>query len=313
MYGEHNTLLLDYGSVDDLGTCGAISEDYAEMQYVNHLWKIVRVNEDGSVRLVYSGVKEHVYDESTFNPIGKSFYNSLDKIGGNAALGYMYGLERASSDLSGACLTYNSSDNSVVDSTSTYGDESTCSSNGGTWVTSPYEATHANIASSTVKTYLENWYKNNLLSVSGYIADAGFCNDRSVAPTANTGDTALGYGYEYTYYGGYNRLVANSQPQFKCPQTNDLFTTKTSNYGNRALTYPIGLITGDEISFANGAIASSILSMTPSQMVVSDPRVVGVENGFREGEADIYPVININSTVAVYGGTGSSTYPYILK
>ena len=97
------------------------------------------------------------------------------------------------------------------------------------------------------------------------MADPGFCNDRSVALKAGqwaslrpyTYDTALGYGKNTTYYGAYNRIVNLKVPQFKCPQTNDLFTTASSTKGNKALTNPIGLITADEIVYAGGKYAVS--------------------------------------------------------
>ncbi len=71
-------------------------------------------------------------------------------------------------------------------------------------------------------------------------------------------DTGLGYGKNVTAYGATERflmgnngtnLSANtkSQPQFTCPQENDKFTVKETSGGNGALTYPVGLITADEI------------------------------------------------------------------
>jgi len=127
-----------------------------------------------------------------------------------------------------------------------------------------YEETHANEHDSTIKQYLDDWYEANLSSYAGYLADAGFCNDRSVAPSAGlwaTSDTALGYTKKYTVYGAAERLTmvdynspkTNAQPQFKCPnESTDLFTTSGSTKGNKSLTYPIGLITADEVAYAGG-------------------------------------------------------------
>ena len=45
-----------------------------------------------------------------------------------------------------------------------------------------YEQTHANENNSSIKTVLDNWYKTNIVdkNLEQYIADSGFCNDRSI-------------------------------------------------------------------------------------------------------------------------------------
>ena len=52
---------------------------------------------------------------------------------------------------------------------------------GSTFNTS-YEQTHANENNSSIKTVLDNWYKTNIVdkNLEQYIADSGFCNDRSI-------------------------------------------------------------------------------------------------------------------------------------
>ncbi len=66
-------------------------------------------------------------------------------------------------------------------------------------------------------------------------------------------DTGLGYGTNKTAYGAtartntWNTAKNKVHPRFTCPQENDKFTVETENGGNGALTYPVGLITADEI------------------------------------------------------------------
>ncbi|MGN1001001.1 MAG: hypothetical protein ACI4OG_03595, partial [Bacilli bacterium] len=244
------------------------------------LWRVVRINEDGSTRLI------------TENTVGSSAFNSTDD--DNAYVGYMYGTASSTT----------------------------------------YEATHANTNNSTIKTYLDNWYQENLLSYTSYMSvDAGFCNDRSMATTANTwetNDTALGYGTNRTYYGASNRLSNTKQPQFACFQTNDLFTTSTSSKGNKALTYPIGLITVDELMYAGIAdfrdeintsyVANNTFSwtMSPSDggssgTVWGLPTVGYLGGGNMDSNCGVRPVINLASYVEITSGDGTIDNPYIVK
>ena len=72
---------------------------------------------------------------------------------------------------------------------------------GNTFNTS-YAETHANEQSSKIKTELDNWYKTNIVdkNLSEYIADPGFCNDRSPYSGGNGVSTTA-----TTYFGGYGR------------------------------------------------------------------------------------------------------------
>ena len=244
------------------------------------LWRVVRINEDGSTRLI------------TESPVGSSAFNSNKY--DNAYEGYMYGTAGSTT----------------------------------------YEATHANTNNSTMKTYLDNWYQENLLSYTSYISlDAGFCNDRSVASTANTWnsyDKALGYGRNSTYYGAYNRLSNLKQPQFACPQANDLFTTTTSSKGNKVLTYPVGLITLDEVVYAGGSydeenqnyyLNNNTLywTMSPWYFGGLDACIGNVNGGDVVYFGTSLPVlgvratVNLSSYVEITSGDGTIDNPYIVK
>lgn len=204
----------------------------------------------------------------------------------------------------------------------------------GTAGSTTYEATHTNTNNSTVKDYLDNWYQTNLLSYSSYMSlDAGFCNDRSIASTANTwnsSDTALGYGRNITYYGAYNRLVNTKQPQFACPQTNDLFTTSTNSKGNKALTYPVGLITLDEVVYAGGtyhiANATYYLNNSTQYWTMSpwyfdgDSADVGsvyghglVSDDYSYFVFGVRAAVNLSSVVEITNGDGTKDNPYVIK
>ena len=254
---------------------GAVENNY--VSFAGNTWRIVRINEDESVRLIKQ------------DSIGDIAFNEND--GDNAYVGYMYGTAGSTT----------------------------------------YEATHANTNSSTIKTMIDTWYQNNLVNYSSIIVDTGFCGDRSVASSASTWwptDTALGYGTNATIYGPNNRLNTNKTSQFKCPQSNDLYTTATSEKGNKALTYPIGLITADEVAYAGGVYGevneeyylagSSSWTISPFTFegatvmwnVWDDGTMVDENNS---NDSKVRPVINLNSTVEITSGDGTSSNPYVVK
>ena len=119
---------------------------------------------------------------------------------------------------------------------------------------STYAAAHANTNDSTIKTYIDNWYKTNILGTANeqYLADNVFCNDRSLAGN----NTGTGAGTSKSYYRWYNGPWEsdgyNSSMKLTCPQQNDAFTVSDTANGNGALTYGIGLVTTDEVVLAGG-------------------------------------------------------------
>ena len=261
------------------------------------IWRIVRINEDGSIRLVKQDIAGSNYGNSSYNA----------SIWDNAAVGFMYGEAGATGD-------------------------------------NAYELTHKNTHDSTIKETLDIWYTKNLSNYSSLFVDAGFCNDRSTAPTAGLWnqydiDTTLGYGYNPTYYGASNRIQNLKQPQFKCPQTNDLFTLKGSTKGNKSLDNPIGLLTIDEVSYAGTSVSSTVPSdyyldngyywwtMSPRayeelpspNITVFEMQDWGIimDNSNIQSETGIRPVINLRGDLEVTlkgtGEAGSITNPYIVK
>ena len=261
---------------------GAVENNY--VSFAGFYWRIIRINEDGSVRLIYQG--ETANATGTAATIGNvAFNNNFED---NAYIGYMYGTPGSST----------------------------------------YAETHANSNDSTIKSVIDTWYENNLTSYASYLTDAGFCGDRSLS-------SGTGIGSNTTYYGAYNRLRTNKTPQFACPQSNDLYTTTTNSKGNKALDYPIGLITSDEVAYAGGVwgvyavINTSYLytgdyfwTISPSHFNGSNANVGNVD--YRNsltyyfvgdaGGGGARPVINLKSTVEIVeGGDGTVSNPYVIK
>ena len=194
---------------------------------------------------------------------------------------------------------------------------------------SDYNSTHTNTTSSTIKGILDNWYTNNIeneeknLHYGQYIdGNAGFCGDRRVS-------SGTGGGTISTNYQPYTR-ISSSSPSLSC-NTNDIYTTTDSSTGNKALTYPIGLISADEAMFAgipnwNSSNTNNYLytgqnywTMSPCWyfdgyaivfVVWSDGNLDGSNrvtytNGVR-------PVINLKSAIAITG-EGSVDKPFKIQ
>ena len=174
------------------------------VKFAGYYWRIIRTNNDGSIRLLYSGTSP----DTTEGYIGTSAFNT--EFNSPKYVGYMYG-------------------DSDVD----------------------LDKARTNTNNSTIKTYIDNWYSNNLSAYTKYLSkDAVYCNDRK-APNYSASD--------YFMYYAYTRLNAGN-PTYDCEDSSDAFSGSTTGGGNVKLTYPIGLMTADEITYAGGYNDTSLTS-----------------------------------------------------
>ena len=187
----------------------------------------------------------------------------------------------------------------------------------GTTGSSTYASTHANTNDSTIKGVIDTWYHNNMTSYTSQLEDTVFCNDRSYTADGSN-----------LYFGAYTRLVDNKQPTLKCKNTSDKFTIAVSN-GNGALTYPVGLITSDEMAFAGGTYDTSnssfylhigvgYWSMSPWNFNgVATETILESDSGLKfyliRFSGAVRPVLALKSRTAISGGSGTSTDPYIVE
>ena len=185
-----------------------------------------------------------------------------------------------------------------------------------------------NTTNSTIKKIIDNWYKDNLNTNYGkYLSTtAVYCNDRSTSDNA--------------YFGAYTRLITNKTPSYDCTATEDKFTVDTST-GNGKLTYPIALMTADEVSFAGGLYLTSAPTwyyynsanksstgstdwwlLSPSGWfggVAFVFDVGGSSNPGRLNDFDVNgtrgvrPVISLKSCIKYSTGNGSASDPYTIK
>ena len=200
------------------------------------------------------------------------------------------------------------------------------------------ENNRTNTNNSTIKGVIDTWYKDNLNTNYGkYLSTtAVYCNDRSnPAGGYTTGSTEF-------YYGGYTRLKTNKAPTYDCTDTNDKFTVDTST-GNGKLTYPIALMTADEVSFAGGLFvknaptwyyynsAKGSSTGTSAWWLLSPGFWLGVNgagvfrvrgssspgyldlNGYVHYTSGVRPSVSLKSCVKTSGGDGSANAPYTIE
>lgn len=275
-----------YSAKDDLGTSyyfrGNVTNNY--VKFANKYWRIIRINGDGTIRMIYAGTSAHAngYNDSSTDDmsIGKSAFNS--SYNDNTYVGYMFGTAGAST----------------------------------------YANTHSNTTNSTIKTKLDSWYDTNIVNTGNekYIADAIYCNDRSVS-------SGTGIGTTNTTYAAKTRRN-NGQPTLKCANNNDKFT-KSTTIGNGKLTKMIGLITSDEVIYAGGKSGTynqeyylysgawywtmAPYSYASGLAYVDDVSSEGnLYNGYVNNTyGGVRPVVSLKSD-AISGGSGTAASPFLV-
>ena len=109
------------------------------------------------------------------------------------------------------------------------------------------ESNRANTNNSTIKEVIDRWYASNMTSYAKYLSETAiYCSDREVGEGTYTA-TGLKF-----YYAPYTRIDTNKAATYGCTATEDKFTVDSAA-GNGKLTYPIALMTVDELVFAGGA------------------------------------------------------------
>ena len=192
-----------------------------------------------------------------------------------------------------------------------------------------------NTNNSKIKTAIDNWYASNMPSYTKYLSTtAVYCNDREVGSGSYS---ATGSSFEYA---AYTRLNTNKTPTYDCTNDNDKFTVDASS-GNGKLTYPIALMTADEIAYAGGVYGeyapmwyytnSSLESSTgttywwslsPFNWSGYDAGVFLVGNSSSPDILSYYnvsyaygvrPVTSLKSCVKYSSGDGSASSPYTIE
>ena len=139
-----------YKAEDDLGTSyyfrGAVENNY--LKFAGYYWRIIRINGDGSIRIIYDGTSAHANEErSADRQIGTSAYNNTaGSYNTSVGVGFTFTLN---------AQRPNGSDEEIL---------------------------------STIKGVLDSWYQTNIEEKdydNKVVSTPGFCNDRDVASGYN--------------------------------------------------------------------------------------------------------------------------------
>ncbi len=185
---SENSLLCS--APDNYGTSyyyrGNVQNNY--VYFAGFYWRIVRINGDGSIRIIYDGTVAHKNGEASEDRIiGQSAFN--EQADDNAYVGYMYGTPGSS--------TYEETHANINDST----------------------------IKKYVDSWYENNLKGT--NFEKYLADNLFCNDRTISNYNPLNFPNFGYGkyntqYRYSY-GPWSAPMSsdNAKMSFKCMTKND--------------------------------------------------------------------------------------------
>lgn len=289
---SENSLLCS--APDNYGTSyyyrGNVQNNY--VYFAGYYWRIVRINGDNSVRIIYDGKNVHQNGENSDDRIiGTSAFN--EKSDDNAYVGYMYGTPNSS--------TYEETHANINDST----------------------------IKKYVDNWYENNIKDT--DYEEYLADNIFCNNRNISNYNPSNLSNLGYGKNNTVYerafGPWSAPsdTNNARMTYLCKKINDSFT-KNSVIGNTSLKYAVSLLSKDELvlsgqySFGNGTIrnylyvGNSYWLISPDAYDNDGPKVRLMKNEGEQYEpvnkfAGVKPVINLKAG-SLKMGDGSSTNPY---
>ena len=295
---------------DDYGTSyyyrGNVKDNY--VSFADKTWRIVRINGDGSIRLVLDDVAKGTSGSAITTKFNAS-YND------NAYVGYMYGTVGST--------TYDATHENVNDSTIKIAVDK--------W----YE--------DNLKTNYANFLADTLFCNDKTLASSSIGSDNT-ALGYGTNKTYYASTERLQYSTG-TTSITTTKPTFKCSEsatndysrfTVDVATLSNGNKTNGNLKYPIGLLSADEVSFAgaykfNQTNQSYYLynSSRTSDWWLSSPNsydgsstyewyvrysygsvpasgVVNISRAFR-------PSINLKAELLVGGGDGTSSNPYTIK
>ena len=279
-----------YMAEDDEGESyyyrGAVKNNY--VSFAGFIWRIIRRNGDGSVRIIYSG--KSTADAGDAVTIGDSQFNSkywdptyvgykynedfsLHESNGitdyswftntqkyNFGTGYTFGEATKKFTLTGDIkqLTWNDNHDEIVNNGLYSCLETSCNV--------VYKVT-GYINATTMIVQPISYSSNSLLTAQTNKTDSpiktkldnwyktnmtSYTSKLADETFCNDRSISSGTGYKtdsYTFYGAYTRLQDSKKPSLKCSQNNDKF--KMSNESAK-LDYPVGLILADEVALAGG-------------------------------------------------------------
>ncbi len=175
-----------------------------------------------------------------------------------------------------------------------------------------------NTTDSTIKGAIDTWYQTNMTDYTSKLEDTIWCNDRSSRVDGSN-----------IYFGANDRTYTTHQPSLACANVEDKFTVDAKN-GNGLLTYPVALLTADEIMLAGGkggtANSSYYLytnqywwALSPSYFYNNYASGFSVNSSGRLSFNRVYDTYGVRPAVSLAPGTkitsgdGSMNKPFIVE
>ena len=283
----NNNGITDYDDLIGVYTCKSSATTCSELYYIAQYYDSDRAYQ----------VKYTIGDLTRYGTMGTSTFNVYDRQ--PAKVGYMF--NKGYADVS------NKSDPDSV-----YDAIYQMTGNGSNETKARNADYQLNKKNSSIKGYLDNWYKKNLTSYTNYLdVDAIYCNDRSMSSLGNWDPNETSGNPRFNQY--------NSTKDLNCINETDRFAV--TNYKAR-LTYPIGLLTEPERGLMGNAFARLIYdfywTMSPFDFSSNNAGVIVVKG---DGDYSYYIISNSTNVRGVVtlkpgtkleNGTGTYTDPYIV-
>ena len=209
----------------------------------------------------------------------------------------------------------------------------------GDTIESAIEKMQTNTNPSNAKTQIDTWYGSNMTGVTNKLEDTIWCNDRSIGryngwSSTGTINGTRDYKNYSLLFGAHERSnyasgtsTTKNQPSLACANKNDAFTVSNGN-GNQALTYPVALLTKDEMVLAGGLAGtqnttfylnngSNYWFLSPFDFDNHYAYGFDVYSGYItfsdvRGTSGLRPSVSLKPGTPVISGDGTSTSPYII-
>ena len=165
---------------------------------------------------------------------------------------------------------------------------------------------------STIKMFVDDWYKDNLIAYGNKLENTVYCNNRETSYNGFDNETSYNKTIEFKHY--------DLTPNLECNQLTDQFSV---NNDKAKLKYPVALITAEELKNVDYNLIKGgyfgYWTMTPGSFGGSQTYMYWISssdflknNGTNRGYG-VRPVVSLKKHNYVISGSGSEADPWIIE